>query len=279
MQRERGNWKGTGGVDLAFELLVPEGGAPRAVVVLSHGVAEHAGRYAHLADALAARGFAFFGYDHRGHGRSGGTRVYVDRFADYAADLEAAIAKAKARFPGVPVFVFGHSMGGLIAIDHLIRYPESLTGAVLSGPGVEVGVKVPGWKDALGRVMSKVWPKLAIPTGIPPADISRDPDVVRAYERDPLVTNKATARWYTEFIDTQARAFAHASSIRTPLLIVWGGRDRLVGVNGIVRFAESVASEDKTLIPYPELFHEVVNEPEREVVIGDVLRWLEARAA
>jgi alpha-beta hydrolase superfamily lysophospholipase len=277
MQHEQGTWPGAGGLAIAFDLMFPSDRAPRAIVVLSHGVAEHAGRYRHLAEALVARGFGFVGHDHRGHGRSAGTRVFVERFAEYAEDLEMAVRRAKERFPGVPVFVFGHSMGGLIAIDHLLRYPDAVSGAVLSGPGVEVGVKVPAWKDTLARVMSKLWPKLAVPTGIPAADISRDPATVKAYESDPLVTKKATARWYTEFLDTQARAFALASSIHTPLLVIWGGRDRLVNPNGIARWFESVGSADRTAIPYPELFHEVINEPERGVVIGDIIRWLEAR--
>lgn len=278
MKHEQGSWKGTGGLDIAFDIATPADRTPRGVVVLSHGVAEHAGRYRHVGEALVASGFAFFGHDHRGHGRSAGTRVFVERFSEYADDLEGAVRRAKDRFPGVPVFLLGHSMGGLIAIDHLLRHPDSVSGAILSGPGVEVGAKVPAWKDKLARVMSRIWPKLAVPTGIPAADISRDPATVAAYSADPLVTKKATARWYTEFLDTQARAFALASSIHTPLLVAWGGRDRLVNPNGIARWADAVGSADKTLMPYPELFHEVVNEPERAVVIGDMIRWLEARS-
>jgi alpha-beta hydrolase superfamily lysophospholipase len=273
---ERGTFSASDGVDLAFTLALPAG-PPRAALVLSHGLAEHVGRYAHVLEALAARGFAVHAHDHRGHGNSGGTRVFVERFAEYAADIQTALGRLKTRFPGVPKVLFGHSMGGLVVIDHLLRYPGEAAAAVLSGPGVEVGVKVPAWKDALGKVMSHLLPKLAIPTGIPPEHVSRDAEVVRAYASDPLVSKKATARWYVEFLATQARAFAGAPELRTPLLVVYGTEDRLVSPAGIARWAEKVGSPDKTVIPYPGLFHEVVNEPERAVVLGDILRWLEAR--
>jgi alpha-beta hydrolase superfamily lysophospholipase len=273
---ERGTFSASDGLELAFTLALPAR-PPRAVLVLSHGLAEHVGRYDHVLTALAAHGFAVHAHDHRGHGNSGGTRVFVERFAEYAADLQTALGRMKARFPGVPRVLFGHSMGGLVVIDHLLRYPGEAAAAVLSGPGVEVAVKVPAWKDALGKVMARLIPKLAIPTGIPSADISRDAEVVRAYAADPLVSSKATARWYVEFIATQARAFAGAAELRTPLLVVYGTEDRLVSPAGIARWAEKAGSPDKTVIPYPGLFHEVVNEPEREVVLGDILRWLSAR--
>lgn len=277
MKRENGTCKGQGGVELAYEVSLVAG-KPRGVVILSHGVAEHIGRYNHVIEAFGAAGFITYAHDHRGHGKSGGTRVFVEHFEAYADDLDDAVGRMKARFPALPIFLFGHSMGGLIAIDHLIRYPDRVAGAVLSGPGVEVGAKVPKWKDALARVMSRLWPKLAVPTGIPAEDISRDPATVAAYKADPMVTNKATARWYTEFLDTQARAFAHASAIQTPLLIAWGGHDKLVNPNAIARWAESVGSKDKTTRLYPELYHEIVNEPERAIVLADITRWLEAHA-
>jgi len=277
MNREYGTCKGRDGVELSFQV-TPATGKPRGIVVLSHGVAEHIGRYDHLVDAFCAAGFVTYAHDHRGHGKSAGTRVFVAHFESYADDLEDAIERMKKRFPGLPVFLFGHSMGGLIAIDHLIRYPDHVAGAVLSGPGVEVGVKVPKWKDTLARVMSRIWPKLAVPTGIPAEHISRDAATVAAYKADSMVTGKATARWYTEFLDTQARAFAHASAIQVPLMIAWGGQDKLVNPNGIARWAESVGSKDKTTRLYPDLYHEIVNEPERAVVLGDITRWLEAHA-
>lgn len=250
-----------------------------ALVIVLHGVAEHSGRYQHVIDHLAEAGFAVFAPDHRGHGESSGTRVFVQRFREYTDDVQALIAHAQSIVPGRKVVLLGHSMGGLVAIQHLIDHAGVAELAVLTGPGLGIAVPVPKWKDALGRVMSKVWPTLAIPTGIGPELVSRDPAVVKAYAEDPKVTKKATARWYTEFLDAQARAFERAPGLKVPLLVLTGGKDQLVSVAAQEKWFEAVGSQDKTHIPYPALFHEVMNEPEKAAVLGDITRWLEARVA
>jgi len=251
---------------------------PKALVIVLHGVAEHSGRYQHVIDHLANAGYAVFAPDHRGHGDSSGKRVFVERFREYSDDVQALIAHAQTLVPGRKVVLLGHSMGGLIGIQHLIDYAGVAELAVFSGPGVGIAVAVPKWKDLLGSVMSKIWPGLAIPTGIGPELVSRDPAVVKAYESDPKVTKKATARWYTEFLAAQARAFERAGSIRLPLLVLTAGQDKLVSVPAQDKWFKAVASPDKTQIPYPALFHEVLNEPEQAAVLTDVTRWLDAHA-
>lgn len=251
--------------------------AAKALVVVSHGLAEHSGRYQHVIDHLAAAGYACIACDHRGHGQSSGPRVFVERFRQYTDDLQAVVAHGQLQAPGKKVVMLGHSMGGLIAIQHLIDHAGVAELAVLTGPGVGVAVAVPKWKDALGKVMSKVWPGLAIPTGIAPELVSRDPAVVKAYKDDPMVTKKATARWYTEFLDAQARAFDKAGTIKLPLFALYGGQDGLISTSAIERWFRVVGSADKTLTPYPALYHEVMNEPEKATVLGDITRWLDAR--
>lgn len=251
--------------------------APRAAVVVVHGIAEHSGRYVHVLDALNAHGCDALGLDLRGHGHSAGTRVYVDRFADYLDDVDAAVAQVRARRPGVPVFIVGHSMGGLVAVQHALARGDGIAGYILSSPGLRAAVHIPAWKDALGKLMSKIWPKLAIPTGIGPELISKDPAVVAAYVADPLVTTKATARWYTEFVHAEHDALARAAELRRPFLVLIGEADRLVDpASGRELFAAAGAS-DKTLKSYPGLYHELFNEPEQAQVLGDVGAWLEAR--
>ncbi len=256
----------------------PNGVPPKALVVVLHGVAEHSGRYVHVIAHLAAAGYAVFALDHRGHGASSGKRVFVERFRDYTDDVQAMIAHAQSIVPGRKVVLLGHSMGGLIAIQHLIDHAGVAELAVLSSPGLGIAVPVPKWKDALGRVMSKVWPALAIPTGIGPELVSRDAAVVKAYADDPMVTKTATARWYTEFLDAQGRAFERAAGIKLPLLVLTAGQDRLVSVPAQDKWFKAVASTDKTQIPYPALYHEVLNEPEKLAVLTDVTQWLDARA-
>lgn len=252
-------------------------GEPKALVVIAHGVAEHGGRYLHVVDFLAKAGYAAFAVDHRGHGKSSGARVFVNRFGEFAEDLQALVAHLQTLVPGKKVVLLGHSMGGLIAITHLLDFAGVAELAVLSSPGLGIAVRVPKWKDALGKLMSKVWPGLAIPTGIGPELVSRDPAVVQAYATDPLVTKKATARWYTEFLAAQARAFDKAATIKLPLLVLTAGKDGLVSVDAQGKWFGAVGSADKTQMPYPALYHEVMNEPEQGAVLTDIVRWLDAR--
>jgi len=275
---ETGTYQSPDGVAIAWELHRPVGEA-KGLVVIAHGVAEHSGRYRHVADALVAAGYAVMIPDHRGHGRSGGARVFVKRFKEYVDDLHGVIGLAKSKVRASKVFLVGHSMGGLIALETVLAYPNAVDGLVLSSPGLGTAIAVPAWKDGLGKIMSKVWPGLAIPTGIPASVVSRDPAVVAAYESDPLVTKKATARWYTEFVAAQADANARALEVKMPLLVLAAGADKLTSTRAIERWFPQVASTDKTLMPYPALYHEVFNEPEKDVVIGDVVRWLDARSA
>ena len=250
----------------------------RAVVIIVHGVAEHAGRYEHVVDALYGRGFSVLSYDQRGHGVSEGPRVFVNRFSEYTDDLDRFVDFVARAQPGLPCFVLGHSMGGLVLATHLIAHPGRLAGALLSSPGFIAAVPVPAWKETLAKVASRLAPKLAVPTDIPPEWVSRDAAVVAAYAADPLVTTKATTRWYTEFVDAQARALAGAGRVRTPTLILSAGADKIVDPAGTDRFFRALGAEDKTLIPYPALYHEVLNEPEKGAVIKDVGDWLVARA-
>lgn len=258
--------------------------APKALVVVSHGLAEHSGRYEHVMARLVAAGYAALSPDHRGHGQSSGKRVFVQRFSEYSDDLQAIVAMGSAKLAPQAssppeVALLGHSMGGLICIQHLLDHPGAVQAAVLTGPGLGVAVAVPRWKDALGRLMSKVWPSLAIPTGISASLVSRDPAVVKAYESDPMVTKNATARWYTEFLDAQANALAQAHTIRVPVLHMLGGKDGLVSVPAQEQWFKTLGSSDKTLLPYPDLFHEILNEPEKNVVMDDLVRWLDLRLA
>ncbi|MCC6624728.1 MAG: lysophospholipase [Deltaproteobacteria bacterium] len=279
MASETGIHQGHKGVPIHWRLDRPDGaGAPRALVLVSHGVAEHMGRYQHVSDALVAAGYAVARLDHRGHGASGGPRVFVERFGDYVTDLHAVLGVVKLRVGAPKTFLLGHSMGGLIAIHHLLAHPGAVDGAVVSGPALGLSLAVPAWKDALGKVMSTVWPKLAIPTGVDPGLVSRDPAVVSAYANDPQVTKKATARWYTELLAAQKDANERALELGGPLLVLVGGLDKLVSVSAIERWFPRVAAQDKTIIPYPALYHEVMNEPEKDVVLGDIRRWLDARS-
>jgi len=272
---ETGTLEGKGGLRLYYRWRPVDDA--RAVAVVVHGLAEHSGRYEHVFAALGEGCVSALGVDLRGHGRSGGARVYVDRFEDYVEDVERAIALARERAPGLPLFVIGHSMGGLVAIHHALAHGAGVAGYVFSSPGLRAAVRVPAWKDALGKVMSKVWPGLAIPTGIGPELVSSDPAVVAAYANDPLVTKTATARWYASFVAAQASAMARAGELLRPSLVLLGEADKLVDPRGGQDFFAVLGATDKTLKTYPGLYHEVFNEPEQQRVLADVVAWIGAR--
>ena len=253
---------------------------PRALVVLAHGLAEHSGRYGHVIDAFAAKGYAVVAPDHRGHGQSSGKRVFVNRFREYTDDLQAILAMARAKLGNdVPVALLGHSMGGLIAIAHVMDHPGEAKLLMVSSPGLGVAIAVPKWKDTLGQVMSKVWPSLAIPTGISATLLSRDPAVVSAYTNDPMVTKSATARWYTEFLETQNRSLAAARALALPVFHQYGDKDELVSVSAQRTWFERLGSNDKELVAWPGLYHEIMNEPEQAEVIGRYIAWLDRHTA
>ena len=264
------------GLQLQTRAWVPE--TPKGTVLVHHGFAEHGGRYGHLIDALLPAGYAVATYDARGHGRSGGTRVFVERFDSYLEDLALAIDDAQRKLPA-PLFLLGHSMGGLIVAKYLQQQGLGpLKGAMLSNPALANKVKIPGWKSALATAAANLAPKLRVPSGIPPEDISRDPAEVRAYDADPLNVKVATSRWYTEFVAAQAQAMAKPEALRdVPLLALIGDGDRIVDAQATLEFLRKVEGRGLTVKTYAGFYHELINEPEadRARVLADITAWLD----
>jgi alpha-beta hydrolase superfamily lysophospholipase len=249
----------------------------KGLVVLIHGFGEHSGRYLHVAEALNEGGYSCFAIDLRGHGRSAGPRAFVKRFSDYLDDVDAAVGLARERCPELPLILIGHSMGGLIVANWIAERGDAATGFVLSSPGMGVALSVPAWKDALGRVMSRLIPGLAIPTGLDPRLVSRDPQVVEAYVGDRLVLTRATARWYVEFLAAQQRALETAAGVTKPALVMQAGEDGLVDAAASARYAAALGGTDVTFTRYEGLYHELFNEPERAEVLSAVVAWMDER--
>jgi acylglycerol lipase len=271
-----GRLDGAGGVELYWQAWLPSSEA-RAVVVISHGVSEHSARYAHVGERLAAAGYAAYALDHRGHGRSKGKRVMVNA-DETVADLRAFIDLAAARTPGQPVYLLGHSMGAAIAIACAVRHQDALAGLLLSGALAD-----PDAASPVTRAVSKVLSTLAPGLGVYQVDasvISRDPEVVRAYEQDPLVHHgKLPARTVAELTGAVGRFPEEVPTLRLPLLVMHGGEDRLTTIAGSRMVHERAGSDDKTLEIYDGLRHEILNEPEKERVISEMIEWLDARSA
>lgn len=273
---DEGTFPGAAGGSVYWQKWEPT--APKGVVVLSHGLAEHSGRYVHVASRLNDGGYAVYAVDHWGHGRSDGTRANVDRFAHVLADLDTVLTMARGEHPGVPVFLLGHSLGGLIALDYVITHGESgLAGLVLSGAAVDPSVGSAVQRAAAG-FLSRYTPNLGV-LALDATAVSRDPDEVAKYVEDPLNHHgKVCARTGAETLASVDRVVKALPGVSLPLLVMHGAADRLTSPSGSTLVAESAGSKDKTLKLYDGLFHEIFNEPERDTVLADVVAWLDAHA-
>ncbi|MGH2857373.1 MAG: lysophospholipase [Solirubrobacteraceae bacterium] len=276
MTHSEGSLTGIGGLALAWQRwAAPE---RRALVVIVHGAGEHGGRYEHVAHRLVGEGFDVWALDHRGHGRSDGARALIDRVDHAVSDLDAFVVQASAAAAELPLFMLGHSMGAMIALRYCLSHQDRLAGLVLSGALAALeGVSAP--LRAVGRLLSVVAPRAPL-IAIEPALISRDPAVVEAYRADPLVHHgKLPARTAAEIADAVESFPGTVGAITLPTLIVYGTADALCPPAGSTMLGERIGADDLTVTAYEGLFHEVLNEPERERVIADVLGWLSARTA
>ncbi len=276
MNHQEGYFKGRQGTNLYYQGWLPEGRSV-AVLLIVHGLAEHSGRYRNVVNHFVPRGYAVYGIDHPGHGRSEGPRAYVERFQDFLDPLKVFLGRIGGWQPETPIFLVGHSMGGLISAAYLLDQPDEPVGAILSAPSVKMPGSVSSLTLLAGKVLSAFLPRLGL-VQLEAEGISRDPAVVRAYRGDPLVfTGRITARLGTELLKTMDRVLAEARKISLPLLILQGAADKLVDPGGAQTLFDRVGSADKTIKVYEGLYHEDFNEPERDRVLGDVEKWLAGR--
>lgn len=249
------------------------------VVILVHGLHEHGGRYAHVAQRLARSGYATYAADHLGHGRSPGTRGSIGSMAATVAGVDEVAALAVAEHPGVPLFVYGHSMGGLVAAQYLTGTPSvPVRGAVLSAAAVDLS-SANALQQKVAPVLGRLLPDLGVLT-LDADAVSRDPAVVAAYRADPLNRmGKVRARTGAEMITAVAAMPERLRRLTMPVLVIHGGADRLVPPAASDFVATTVSSADVTHTVYDGLFHEPHNEPEQERVLDDVVGWLDAHRA
>lgn len=273
MRTEEATVRTTDGIQLLERSWRPDG-APSATVAIVHGYAEHSGRYQHVAQRLVANGYAVYAFDLRGHGRSEGRRVLVRAMDEHVADLAAFLARVREREPGLPLYLLGHSMGGTIVTLFLISSPDGVSGAILSGAALQPRRGLSGVTSSLFVLLGRLAPRL--PLGkLGSETISRDPAVVERYDNDPLVyRGRMPAGTVTALIRATRTIDARMEAITLPLLILHGTSDQLTDPDGSRRLYERARSNDKTLKLYDGLFHEVLNEPEQDEVLADVVAWL-----
>lgn len=253
---------------------VPDGRRPWATLLLLHGLAEHSGRYEHVGSRLAEAGIDAYAYDQRGFGTSGGRRAWVDRWSQFHDDLAERLAAARSAAAGGPVVLYGHSLGGLVALGYALSDRPKPDTLVLSAPALDA--EIPAWKRALAGFLGVLAPTLAVRNALNVAVLSRDPQVGIRYLADPLNHHFTTTRLGAEFLREQARCRSARGQLRVPTLVIHGEADRLVPTNASAPLGDVPSVTRRT---YPTLRHEMHNEPEWATVIDDVIGWLRERHA
>ena len=277
MKHHEGFFKGVRDANIYFQSWLPEGES-KAALLFVHGLAEHSGRYGNVINHFVPLGYAVYGIDHLGHGKSEGERGHVKRFDDYTNTLKVYFDMVREWQPGKPIFLVGHSMGGLIGAVYLLDHQTELAGAVLSGPAVKIPGDVTPATIFMGKMLSALIPGFGL-IGLEANGVSRDPGVVQAYVGDPLVhKGKMTARLAAEMLQAMRTIGDQAARITLPILIVQGSADKLVNPAGARMLYDAVSSADKEIKIYDGLYHEVFNEPEHDRVLRDVEIWLEAHS-
>lgn len=269
-------WKSKDGLEMYARAWEPEG-TTKAVVCFVHGLGEHSGRHAHIGKAFTEAGFALVAFDLRGHGKSGGQRGHFPSIDAAMNDIHEQIRQGSEKFPGLPVFLYGHSLGGLLVLNYATYHKHSLSGVIVTGAGLRSPVLEQKAKIALAKLLGGLLPTMSIPTGLETEALSRDPEVVRTYKKDPLVHEIATLSTTVHIgISAVDRAFAHAAEFPSPLLLMHGAADRLTYPRGSQEFAALVPG-NCTLKFWDGLYHEIHNEPEQNEVFAFIIDWMNSQ--
>tara|TARA_Y100001978_G_scaffold13891_3_gene10982 strand:- start:7945 stop:8796 length:852 start_codon:yes stop_codon:yes gene_type:complete len=247
---------------------------PRAVIFLVHGMGEHARRYAHVAEYFKNANIAMVAIDLRGHGRSMGKRGHMPSFEHMMNDLKLALSEIVSAYKGVPVVLYGHSMGGNLILNYLLRKAQGIIGAIVTGPYLRLGFEPPKWKVLLAKLSANIYPALSQPTGLEKIALARSPQVIQEYENDPLVHDKITASFFINIHQAGIDAIVRSKELKIPILLMHGAKDRLTSPGGSEEFYSN-AGPNVSFHLLEELYHEIHNEPENNDVFQTQLSWIE----
>ncbi len=273
MEIKEWTWKSSDGLEMYGRQWDP-GFPPKAAIALVHGHGEHTRRYDHVAAALADKGYALLGFDLRGHGKSGGPRGHTPSYAALMDDITAFTAQVESRYPGLPRFLYGHSLGGNLVLNYGLRCSSTFRGVIATAPWLELSFQPPASQVRLGRLMNRIAPAFAQNSNLDTKGLSHDQAVVTAYEQDPLVHEKVSARLFVSMYETGLWALEHAAEFPLPLLLMHGAADPITSPKASQEFARR-AGEKVTLKIWDNMYHEIHNEPARAEVFQFMLAWLD----
>jgi len=265
-------WKSFDGVRLYAQSWKPAN-KPKAVVNLVHGIGEHSTRYAAWADMFAHENIATLSFDHRGHGKSAGRRGDTPSYEAFMKDIDMLLEKSAALFPKLPVILYGHSLGGNLVLNYVLRRKPSIQCVIATSPWLKLTVEPAGFLMTFAKIVEKIIPALQQKTKLATRYLSHDEQVVNQYKSDPLIHDKITVRMYMAMHKAAQYALEHASQFATSLLILHGSDDRITSPQGSKDFALQSANKTTCKI-WNGLYHELHNEPEKEEVFKYIIDWI-----
>ncbi|MCS7018264.1 MAG: alpha/beta hydrolase [Cytophagales bacterium] len=269
-------WQTQDGLMLRGRCYLPH--SPQALVALVHGFAEHIGRYTHVAAALNARNYGFIGFDLRGHGLSEGRRGHTPSYEDLLENIREMLALAAEKFQGVPLFLYGHSMGGNLVANYIIRHqPNYLKGVIITSPWLRLVQEPPLALKIIAHLAYWVFPQLMNPTKLDVTHLSKDISVQQAYATDPLILRAISAGMFTLVSQAGRFAIRHADKIALPLLLMHGLDDKITSVEATQQFAQRIKPDYLTEHYWENMRHELHNETEKEQVINLIINWLDSK--
>jgi alpha-beta hydrolase superfamily lysophospholipase len=272
MNQKQLEWSTSDGLQVFGQAWLTEK-KPKAGIVIVHGLGEHCGRYAHVAQFFTDNGIHVFGFDQRGFGKTGGLRGHTPSFQQLMADITLAVEQAQEVLGAdLPLLLYGHSMGGLEALYYGLFVENTLDGMIVTAPGLDLS----GFSKAkrtMAKLGSKLFPRMTIVTGLDVKGLSHDPQVVEDYQNDPLVHNRSSFKLAASSIEAIQKVLDNAASWQLPLLLMHGTEDRVVSINGTEAFYQ-IAKGDITYLRWEGLYHEIHNEPEKAQVLQKMVDWI-----
>jgi alpha-beta hydrolase superfamily lysophospholipase len=248
---------------------------PKAVIAIIHGLGEHIHRYEHVAAFFNAHHLAVTGYDRRGHGRSEGKRGHTKSYEAFLDEISELHSETEARYPGLPIFLYGHSMGGNLLLSYVLQRHPNIQGAIVSAPHIQLAFQPSVVMVGLGKLMRNINPGFTQANGLAVDQLSRDPKVVQAYQADPLVHDRLTAITGMAMLESGDRLHQYEGSTQVPLLLMHGGEDGITSPAATQAFTQRIKGDISCKI-WDGLYHEIHNEPEQEQVLDHAYAWIES---
>lgn len=276
MKHQEMNWKSRDGLDIFAQVWEPEVILPRAVVCLVHGLGEHSSRYTHVAEAFGKEGLVLFTYDLRGHGRSGGERGHISDIEDFMQDIDVLLEQAKTLYPGLPLFLYGHSLGGIQVLHYGLKRKPGVKGVIATSSGLHTALEKQPLKIFMAKLLGTLMPNTSLASGLDAAGLSHDQAVIETYQNDPLVHDKITLGFGKIMLGVTKWTLAHAGEFQLPLLLMHGKNDPIAFPSSSTEFAAPL--KDKcTLVLWNGAYHELHNEHEKAEVFKTMALWMDAR--